>query len=70
MKILKFKTTINCGNCVRTVTPFLNELEGITSWEVDTSSSDKILTVNTESLDADIIIETVEDVGFDAALIG
>ena len=70
MKKLKFKTTINCGNCVRTVTPFLNELEGITSWEVDTSSSDKILTVNTESLDADIIIETVEDVGFDAALIG
>jgi len=68
MATLKFKTTINCGNCIRTVTPFLNEVEGIKSWNVNTESPDKILTVETD-LDAELIVETVEDVGFDAVLI-
>lgn len=66
---LKFKTTINCGNCVRTVTPFLNEIEGVTSWEADTNSADKILTVNADNVEANVIIETLEDIGFDAELI-
>lgn len=69
MATLKFKTTINCGNCVRTVTPFLNELEGIESWNVDTANPDKILTVETDTLTADVIVETVEEVGFDAVLV-
>jgi copper chaperone len=68
MATLKFKTTINCGNCIRTVTPFLNEVEGIKSWNVDTENPDKILTVETD-LDAELIVETVEDIGFDAVLI-
>ncbi len=62
---LKFKTTINCGNCIRTVTPFLNELEGIKSWNVDTENPSKILTIETESVTAEVVIETVEDLGFD-----
>lgn len=62
---LKFKTTINCGNCIRTVTPFLNELEGVKSWNVDTANPSKILTVETENTTAEVIIETVEDLGFD-----
>jgi copper chaperone len=68
MATLRFKTTINCGNCIRTVTPFLNEVEGIKSWNVDTENPDKILTVETD-LDAELIVETVEDIGFDAVLI-
>jgi copper chaperone len=70
MATLKFKTTINCGNCIRTVTPFLNDLAGVQSWHVDTDNPDKILTVETDHLTADLIIETVEDVGFDAKMIG
>lgn len=69
MATLKFKTTINCGNCVRTVTPFLNELEGIKSWNVDTENPNKILSVETDSLKAEIIVETVEDLGFEVELI-
>ncbi len=69
MATLKFKTTINCGNCIRTITPFLNELDGITAWNVDTTNPDKILTVETETLDAEVIIEAIEDVGFDAIMI-
>lgn len=63
---LNFKTTINCGNCVRTVTPFLNELEGVKSWKVDTENPDKILTVEVENVSPELIIETIEDLGFDA----
>lgn len=69
METLKFKTTINCGNCVKTVTPFLNEIDGVKSWEADTQSPDKILTVNAEGVDSSVIIETLEDIGFDAELI-
>lgn len=69
METLKFKTTINCGNCVKTVTPFLNEIYGVKSWEADTKSPDKILTVNAEGIDSSVIIETLEDIGFDAELI-
>lgn len=61
---LKFKTSINCGNCVRTVTGFLNDLENI-EWEVDTDNPEKILTVKGENLKAEEIIEAVEDAGFD-----
>ncbi|MEZ4985331.1 MAG: cation transporter [Saprospiraceae bacterium] len=60
----KFKTTINCNNCIRTVTNFINEVEGIEQWEVDTQNPDKILTVKGDASAADIIA-AVEDAGFD-----
>lgn len=60
----QFKTNINCGNCVRTVTNFLNDVEGIEQWEVDTDNPDKILTV-TGPVAAAAIVEAIEDAGFD-----
>ncbi|MEY4465215.1 MAG: hypothetical protein RLZZ465_845, partial [Bacteroidota bacterium] len=36
MTTLQFNTNINCGNCIKSVTPFLNALESIEAWEVDT----------------------------------
>ncbi len=62
-KTLQFKTNINCGGCVATVTPFLNEIEDISHWEVDTTNKDKILTVETE-INEQQIIETVLKAGF------
>jgi copper chaperone len=66
METLTFKTNINCGSCIRAVTPHLNKLEGITNWEVDTANPDKILHVQTDSVDADTIQRTVEKAGFKA----
>ncbi len=63
---LQFKTNINCGNCVRTVTGFLNDVEGIKKWEVDTNNPEKILTVEGDDLTAEAVIEAVEEAGFDA----
>jgi len=45
MITLKFKTNINCGGCIKAVTPHLDKAEGVKSWSVDTVNPDKILTV-------------------------
>jgi copper chaperone len=64
MSTLQFKTNIDCGGCVARVTPRLNETKGILSWKVDTDNPDKILTVETEALGSENIIEVVKKVGF------
>jgi len=55
MESLKFKTNIKCGGCIATVTPYLNEVAGADKWEVDTQSTEKILTVNSEALSGEIV---------------
>lgn len=65
MKTLKFKTNINCGNCVRAVTGFLNDVQEIEKWEVDTNDPEKILTVQGEKITAEAVIEAVEDAGYE-----
>lgn len=67
MEILKFKTNINCGGCIATVTPSLNNLKGVEKWEVDTKSPDKILTVQTgKGLVAEQVIASLKEKGFGA----
>ena len=41
----KFRTNLRCGSCVATVTPYLDRVPGLDSWDVDVASSDKTLTV-------------------------
>ena len=64
MGTLKFKTTINCGGCLAKVTPFLNDEKSIEKWEVNTSTPEKTLTVDTEETDPEKIISAVEKAGF------
>lgn len=66
MKILKFKTNINCSGCVGSVTPYLNAVDGIKTWQVDTANPDKILAIETENetITAEKIKEVVEKAGF------
>ena len=59
-----FKTNIECSNCEARVKPFLDKKEGIVSWQVDTAHADKILTVETETLEAKDIIKTIKRTGF------
>ncbi|PRY11216.1 copper chaperone CopZ [Pontibacter ummariensis] len=66
MKTYKFKTTINCGGCVKAVTPHLNNMQGVAEWNVDTDNPNKVLEVKTDSLDAQDIKQTVEKAGFKA----
>lgn len=64
METLKFKTNINCGSCIRSVTGFIEDVKGIDHWEVDTDNPDKILTVK-GAVTTKEVIDAVEDAGFD-----
>ncbi len=65
MDKLQFKTNINCNNCVRSVSGFLNEVESINHWQVDIDNPEKILIVEGDDIDIEAVIEAVEDAGFD-----
>ncbi|HNE50684.1 MAG TPA: heavy-metal-associated domain-containing protein [Chitinophagales bacterium] len=63
-KTFKFKTNINCGGCIATVKPHLDAAKGITSWNVDTTHKDKILTVQTENISAKEVMAVVQNAGY------
>lgn len=65
MATKKYKTNINCGNCVKAVTGFLSDVPGIDHWEVDTDNPDKILSVSGSDFDEAAVVEAVEYAGFD-----
>ena len=70
MDTLKFKTNVNCGGCIATVTPVLDTLNGVKKWEVDTNNPDKILTVETDSgLKADQVVAALKAKGYSAELL-
>jgi copper chaperone len=69
METLKFKTNIKCSGCIATVTPHLNKLTEIESWEVDTNHPDKILTVSSEDLSSEQIISKLAEAGYNAETI-
>ncbi|WP_316804245.1 hypothetical protein [Pedobacter nototheniae] len=65
METLKFKTNIKCGGCIATVTPFMDKLSHVESWEVDTQNPDKVMTVKVEEgTDAKSITSAVEQAGY------
>ncbi len=63
-KTLKFKTNINCNGCVEKVTPFLNDADGICHWDVDTTNRDKILSVHSEGITEEDVIQKVQEAGY------
>ena len=69
METLNFRTNVNCGGCIATVTPYLNQVKGIGKWSVDTSNPMKVLTVEAPELNPEIIIETLKEAGYKADLI-
>ena len=63
-KNFQFKTNINCGGCVATVKPHLDNAEGISEWNVDTTNKDKVLTVKSEGLTEAQVVDIVKNAGF------
>lgn len=70
MKTLKFKTNVNCGGCIATITPHMNQVKGIEKWSVDTANPQKILTVETTDLQPEVIVETLKNAGYRAEKVG
>lgn len=63
MNTLQFKTSINCANCVKIITPILNDNKNIESWQVDTTVDLKTLSIN-GNISPEDIISLVQEAGF------
>lgn len=63
-----FKTNINCGSCIKSVTPFLNELDNLEMWKVDTENPDKILTVQLEDTNVETVLDAIKKAGYSIEL--
>jgi copper chaperone len=70
MTDFKFKTNIKCGGCIAAVTPFLDKVNGIEKWEVDTANLDKVLTVTCNLIDTLSIENAVKEAGYIIEKIG
>ena len=67
MKSLKFKTNIKCMGCVSTVTPHLQQVEGLENWTVDLASPDKVMTADVQSEEvAAAIGKALQNAGYTA----
>lgn len=64
MKKMKFKTNINCGGCIASVTPNLDKVAGKGNWQVDISNPEKILTVEVEDISEEEVKEAVRRAGY------
>jgi copper chaperone CopZ len=60
----RFSTNVHCGGCLAQVRPALDAAEGICHWDLDISNPQKILTVHSEGITRQAIVETVQKAGF------
>ncbi len=68
-KELKFKTNLNCGGCVSKVKTDLDQAEGISKWTVNTDSPEKTLTIESNGISNEEIIQLLKNKGFSAEVI-
>ncbi|GAB4000937.1 hypothetical protein GCM10028807_55530 [Spirosoma daeguense] len=67
METLHFQTNINTSEDVAVVTLPLNNIEQIDGWNIDTDSTDKLLTVQTtDNRITDLVEKALRNVGFAA----
>jgi len=55
MKLIKFKTNINCEPCVRYLIPYMEDIDGIKYWDVLIDNPDKILEVEGDFLEEEVM---------------
>ncbi len=58
-----------CSSCIEKVTPVLNDKIGEDKWTVDTVNPRKILSVQTDSLNEEEVINIVKSAGYQASKI-
>ncbi len=62
---MKFKTSMKCDNCIKTVKPQLDSIKEISQWSVDLSTHEGLLTVEGD-VEAEKIVEALKAVGYTA----
>ncbi len=67
---MKFKTNINCNNCVAKVQTTLDGLAGAGNWQVDTNNPEKILDIKNLEVAAQDVTNKLKRIGFSAEEVG
>ena len=66
---MKFKSNINCQNCVAKVKNTLDTLVGAEAWKVDIENPSKILDISNPDTSAAEVVNKLKRIGFTAELI-
>jgi len=69
MAELLFKTNIKCNGCITKVTPFLDGEKQIQEWKVDLENPDRVLSVKSEELSSEKVIDLLKKSGYTAEAI-
>jgi copper chaperone CopZ len=64
-----YKTTLSCSGCVSKIEKFLNAEKTILKWEVDLNSADKILSIETDTFDVELIPALLLKAGYKASAV-
>ena len=62
---MKFKTSMKCDNCIKTVAPYLNAISEITKWDVDLSTHEGLLMVEGD-VEPQKVIDALKSAGYKA----
>lgn len=66
MRILKLKTNLRCGACVKSIQPLFDAEPGIVRWDADVSTPDKVLTVEGPDVTAARVGQLLRQKGYEA----
>lgn len=66
---MKFKTNINCNNCIAKVQTTLDGLLGAGNWQVDTNNPEKILEVSNQEISPSEVSNKLKRIGFSAEVV-
>ncbi|MBI9032932.1 MAG: heavy-metal-associated domain-containing protein [Bacteroidales bacterium] len=64
MEKTAYKTNLKCNGCVAAVSPLLKEFEGIKTFNVDLENPDRILSIESERMNEEKMIQAVMDLGY------
>ena len=64
MEVLVFKTNLRFKKQITAVTPHINNLQGITRWNVDLFDIDKVLRIESNDLCPRTVETTLQEAGY------
>ncbi len=68
-KEIQFRTNVNCGGCVASLRLHLDNAEGIRKWNVGTANKGKVLSVESERITEEQVLDIVKKASFNVELI-
>ncbi len=66
MAELLFKTNIKCNGCIAKVTPFLDGEKQVSRWKVDLENPERILSVISETISSESVVDLLKKAGYTA----